>query len=851
MNRVEESRILPFLWMKGESNTIIAEELDQIEACGIREICLESRPHPDFCGPLWWENLDFIMAEAKKRDMGIWILDDDRFPTGHCNGGFIKHPEHKKRYLAERHMDVIGPCQNAAVLIEPLIRPDGRLLAVLACPKPDGETLDVCAEGILDLTDQVENGFVYFDIPEGPYRLFVLYTTQTGGGRADYMNLIDADSVRVLIDEVYEPHYRRYREYAGDTFRGFFSDEPELGNEPGYPFDAALGKANVRLPWSAQMEDALRELWGNDFKQHLPALWYGMGEKTPALRYAYMDVLTRLVHTCFSGQLMQWCDERNLEYIGHIIEDDNAHARMGCSIGHYFREMKGQHMAGIDVVHHEIMPGFTERIHQWVAADSDGEFFHYGLAKLGSSCAHIDPVKRNRALCEIFGNYGWGEGVSLMRWLTNHMLVRGINVFTPHAFAMQYPEADCPPHFYARGNNPQFPAFIWLMHYMNRAANLLQGVHMAEAAVLYHAEAEWSGGRYMLFQKPVRELMEHQLDCDVIPADIFAENHCLVKDGKLVIHEESYSCLIVPYSQYLVREAITFIMEAAANGLPVFIIDGLPDADTKQQPLPEGFAAAVQVVKLHDLAGAVTDAARPQLTCTCADAGLRFFGVKRGEDKVYMFFNENIAKAVETTVTFHGESYASIQQVDPWADTQNCCCLTDNTMNLHLEPGEARFYILQKDQCETSEKRLVGTERLEADWHVSGTDESGEVIFEDLWIRAGEPLPNMNGPRMNPEFTGTYRYRAVTTVKKQDMTCQLLLPEAGDSAEVILNGVSLGQMAGFPARVDITDALLDGDNEWIIKVTTTLVWKRKDGVSTFMQLAPTGMTKTPVLEWYS
>ena len=51
-------------------------------------------------------------------------------------------------------------------------------------------------------------------------------------------------------------------------------------------------------------------------------------------------------------------------------------------------------MAGVDVVHHQIVPGFTGKIHQWIAGDSDGEFFHFGLAKLASSAAHLDPKKK-------------------------------------------------------------------------------------------------------------------------------------------------------------------------------------------------------------------------------------------------------------------------------------------------------------------------------------------------------------------------------------------------------------------------------------------------------------------------
>ena len=229
MKRVQEllqgkgrSHIRPFLWMKGEDNVTIRQELDKIEECGIREVCLESRPHPDFCGPLWWENLDFIMKEARKRDMKVWILDDDKFPTGHANGGFRKYPEKRKIYLAERHMDIIGPCKSGAVLVENFLHSGWKTLGILAVPKPDGQSLAVSGDGIIDLTEQCENGFVYFDLPKGTYRLFILFTTYTGGGREDYMNLIDADSVRVLIDEVYEKHYEHYKDYFGNTLAGFF-----------------------------------------------------------------------------------------------------------------------------------------------------------------------------------------------------------------------------------------------------------------------------------------------------------------------------------------------------------------------------------------------------------------------------------------------------------------------------------------------------------------------------------------------------------------------------------------------------------------------------------------------------
>jgi len=41
-----------------------------------------------------------------------------------------------------------------------------------------------------------------------------------------------------------------------------------------------------------------------------------------------------------------------------------------------------------------------------------------------------------------------------MKLFTDHMLVRGINHFMLHAFSPKDSDEDCPPHFYARGENP-------------------------------------------------------------------------------------------------------------------------------------------------------------------------------------------------------------------------------------------------------------------------------------------------------------------------------------------------------------------------------------------------------------
>lgn len=848
------SYILPFLWMLGESHSVIKEEIDKIAECGIREICLESRPYPDYCGPGWWKDVDFILEEAKKRNMRIWILDDDKFPTGHANGAFKKFPELAKRYLAERHMDIIGPTKEGAVLIRPFLGKDGKLVAVLAFKKPDAETLAISGEDIIDLTERVHDDFVYFDLPRGRYRLFVLFTTQLRGGREDYMNLIDSKSVRVLIDEVYEKHYEHYKDDFGKTFAGFFSDEPEFGNTPGYDFHELLGKRDVKLPWSKELYEELNGIWKQELVYHLPALWYEMGEKTAQIRTDYMDKVTKLVDQCFSGQIGSWCEEHGVEYIGHIIEDDNAHSRLGCSIGHYYREQKGQHMSGIDVVHHQIIPGFDDKIHQWVAGDADGEFFHYGLAKMGSSCAHIDPKKNGKALCEIFGNYGWAEGTYLMKWLTNHMLVRGINRFVPHAFSPKFPNPDCPPHFYAGGNNPQFKFFTELMKYMNRISHLISdGTHIADTAVLYHGEAEWGGKDVMLFQKPVRMLLEAQLDCDIIPADIFVEDYVSVEDKKLIINKEEFGCLIIPYCEVIPTAAVDFIMKAATKDLMIYMIEDIPKGNTEGRPLPSKFPNSVTIVKLNQLAKVIKENQKTQIRIDKANKNLRFYCYEQEDGKVYLFFNEDPFDAIDIKVAIEDGEYLAIEEYDPMRNQSQKFSIHQNKFRLFLEPGQLRIFIPKKTSIGAVEMPIcISTEEILCDWNVSVRESGRGTFFEKIMIlKSSDGLPNMNGPKYFSGFSGTYRYEGGFELKQKNVQqCMLYLPRFGDCVEIYLNDKEVGMMLANPDRIDITSFLKEGFNKLRIEVTNTLVWKLRDGASTQMKVDATGMTKAPILEFY-
>ena len=77
--------------------------------------------------------------------------------------------------------------------------------------------------------------------------------------------------------------------------------------------------------------------------------------------------------------------------VGHLIEDMNAHMRLGYGAGHYFRALEGQDMAGMDIVLGQVNPEIRSvRCAAPVIEDCvDPAFFLYTLPKMAASHSHF------------------------------------------------------------------------------------------------------------------------------------------------------------------------------------------------------------------------------------------------------------------------------------------------------------------------------------------------------------------------------------------------------------------------------------------------------------------------------
>ncbi len=836
-NSPSTTHILPFFWQHGEEHDLLTKEIDAIYQCGIREFCVESRTHEQFCEDKWWEDFGFILEQANARGMRVWLLDDKRFPTGYANNYVGTHPELRAVSARYAYYDFVGPQNDIAVIAEHLGPEEDYISVVAYRREQNGNVMTGEAIDLLENCD--ENGLLWWDIPEGNWRIcYTIRTKNTGpSGQRNYIDMLSAESCKAMVHAIYQPHYDRFADYFGNTFAGFFSDEPSFANA-NCSYYSIIGKTEMFLPWNDELVTMIADKTGKtqtEIKRMLPALWHEIEGSTALIREAYMDAVTEQYSRNFSWMLGDWCRAHGVMYIGHIIEDMNTHQRLGCGPGHFFRALDGQDMAGCDVVLNQIALGHRDldfHLPVWGGV-ADPAFFNYTMAKLASSHSHIQPLKQNRAMCELFGAFGWAEGVPTMKYLADHMLVSGINHFVPHAFNAKYPDADCPPHFYAGGNNSQFPLFAELMGYLARMAHILSGgIHRADVAVYYNAEAEWAGGDYMLQQEVCRKLARAQIDFDLIPQDVLVTSK--TQGHRLAIHQETYGAIIVPYSQYLPKTVLDAFDRLSQAGVPVIFIDKLPDSSTDGQPL-SGVLAACNAIPLDEIAVHLVQNGHRSVTTAMETDALRFYHIERGKHHVCMLWNEDHTREIDTDITLPTTGQAVVY--DGWTNRAFTPAQNGHTIRVKLAPCAAIIVCVgdDNDQLPAYDYTTYPLTDVALDWDIS-IRESTKPEF--VPYRTGK-IGNL--AKELPRFGGVIRYETVWTVNDADAIHVLDLGRVGETAQLWINGTYVGSCVTAPFRFDMNGVLQNGENHIRIEVMTNLGYLERDMFSRFVVLPPTGL----------
>lgn len=863
----------------------IEKKIQELHRCGIKTLVFEYSMGlgNGFAGftQHWFDILRRLLPLLKKYDMKFFIQDAAPFPTGAANGWFKSEPyrKHRKIYLAEGHMDVGGPRKGCCFLAEdflndkiyeyipnPSLEQEDELKYVIAVKKnAKGELI---SSEVLNLTSNVKDGKLRWDVPEGRYRIFFIFTTRNGG-RPEYMNLMDEKSVGTLIQSVYEKHYQAIGKEAGNTWRGFFFDEPEFGNIVHHDFYAKVGKRYMSLPWCDQLEPMLRLVLGNDFPLLLPFLWYGNEDGIAGkVRYEYMNIVTRMVQENYSRKMYQWCQAHGLSYIGHVLEDENSHARLGCGGGHFFRIEKYQHMAGVDVISEQLIPGADSTNEangcNWVA---DGEFYHYGLAKLASSNAHINPTMNDQSFCEVLALYGMIAGPKYRKYIFDHMVASGIN----HFIVMQGSHESNT--YFPFGNTLYTPYYIMLYQYVNRLCHLMTGgKRLIRAAILYHAEAEWAGDT-MLFQKPAKVLAQNQVDYDIIPSDELLEGSVSEQDSikTLDIHKAQYRVLIVPGCQRLPRNTISKLSEFNQKGFPVIFIDHFPSDFCDYQYVHSSDADKTgnifgKTLSLSDLNLWIKNNSMVKDIYTLCDSpSLRYCYIGDDDGQALFLHNQSEFQKIDVQLVLpelwkerkclymmdliHSRIVPFTGELKKDKEGRLVCMLNfdqwESIVLLYIR--ECSFCTALSDNDGDKGKKTEMVE-INGPWRLTFEPfVQTQKIYEPLELTKLENISLISGYE---DFSGEITYTAYFTCSdaQKEGFCEklLILDQVYESAGVWLNGQKIGETFASPYVFEIPQGTMQLNNILEIKVQNSMAYGFKDGFirsSKYVPLEPSGLCK--------
>lgn len=840
--------LYPFLILRDINENLseedIIEEINAIKNAGCGGFLIETRGFADWGREKWWGILGIVLAEAKRLDMKVWITDDETVPSGKANWAVRdKYPELQRVDLAQNTVDALGPQKGAAFRVTSFMQEGEELFAALAYRVEGSDDEPSYSDGI-NLTENVKNGILFWDIPEGFYRIFLIFKTKSRGVSIyrDHVDYLNPDACALMISEVYEPHYEHLSEYFGNTIAGFFTDEPIFGNMASKKMNYCekLGDDSILAPWRDDLISIIaeKEGWSEDEALlALPSLWRDIGGKTASFRRRYMDILTENYSENFVKPLGRWCEEHNVLYTGHILEDMNADMRFGWSTGHFFRSQEGQHTSGFDIVLQQLKVGSFELSHATISSAkySDPSFYLYVVGKLAASCAHLYPHMDGRIMCENAGAGGWGEGLSTRKYMLDSSLICGANLFTSAVFDPKHNHNHIPPFVYDHGENPQYPFLRPLMQYLNRVCHMnSKGIHIANALVYYPAEGDWAGA-IKLPQRIAASLSRAHIDYDFAPWDILGSDAVEIREGKICINREGFDCLIIPCCEYLPKEILSRFDELAKD-ITVIFEDLLPTVSETGEVFEPQHALCLDT---EEIPAYLKEKGFYDISLD-GTPELMHLHMRDGASDSYLFFNLSASEAIEKEITLKNSGDYILY--DAWENKTARGSCADGRIKLTLAPKSTLMLIFGLDEeagedillpqvCDVDFKEITAGTSIE----VTLTNTHGEIVLQktetsDALINYAEQLSG---------FAGALTYKF--TVNSDKAVRFIDLGTVGECAEVFINGTSCGKIVTSPFIFRVGDSLKEGKNEIEIKVASNYGYAKDDGLSKFLTLPPIGM----------
>ena len=801
----EYGAINPFTSWNGpdaqERRSRIVQDLDQLSANGVFIVNMSpGRGEPKYLSPEHIAQVKFVVQEASKRGMKLWIQDEYDYPSGFAGGKISEqYPELTMQGLDADIRISVMPGQTLTMPMPP------DTLGALAVFAQTGtvQRVPITSAGIKWMAPAPPPGAGGYPKPwelilvrhifrSSPTRM----SARADGTRAkdsqysliDYLN---PDATRAFLKITHETYRAAVGDEFGKTILGFFGDEPDY---------------TCFIPWTPRMLDEFRRQKGYDIQPYLPLFFAPkMTDEAWRAKADYWDVWSGMFRETFFGVQAEWCARNNVEYLVHLNHEEFAlrndlpedHIK---NEGDFLRDMRHVQVPGIDNLS-QLIPS---RVH---AADATWNE-NYNFPKLASSAAHL--FGKPKVWTESAGGLGIDGKFQL-----DYQVVRGVN-----ALQVRVPVT--------RGgaNTPVNPAAPMLAWYTDRAGYLMAiGRPAAQVGLYYPSNSMWMGDEEAdrSMTKLGWQLFEHQVDWDYFDEQSLSGVASLEDGGFKNLSGQIYRAIVVPSTTAITRTGLTRLQAFVKAGGKVIFVGKTPKLAVDKTFLDAKDVPDLSFATLLEPTGNITErvlAALPKADVKLDSEFRRLTYTHRSwrDAEMYFFFNEsNQEEARVATIAGHGQAQAWDLATGEIHPLSNATSESDSVrFPLVLAPYETKVVVVGPlpgavSASEPSYASGTTLAELGGDWAL---DLNGKQLSTSLksWEDLG--APSFAGPAV-------YRKQFTVSAAPAGKHVYLEIANVNDYARVRLNGKELEGHAWQPYRWDVTSALTAGSNELEVEVRTT------------------------------
>ncbi|HET6539735.1 MAG TPA: glycosyl hydrolase, partial [Chryseolinea sp.] len=835
----------------------------------------------NYLSPQWMELLRHTLQEAERLDMGIdmatgtgwpfggpWVSADDacknmEYKTYTLKGGerlsdkvyFIQQPYLRAvgNQIYEVHDGTIAGEQAKGTLKEPLLVNKGQVdikqlvepisanknLQALALdqvkfekPLPLQTLMGYSEDGkVVELTSKMDkDGSLQWTAPEGNWKLYAVFSGWHGkmverAGPGGEGNVIDHFSAYAL---------KNYLQYFDDAFKGqdlkslraFFNDS--------YEVDDARGVAD----FTPALFEEFKKRRGYDLKENFPALFgQDSEEKNNRVLCDFRETISEMVLDNFTRQWKAWAHANN------AVVRNQAHGSPANILDLY---------ATVDIP--EIEGVEPLRI------------------KMASSAGNVTGKALVSSESATWLNEHFESSLSDIKTALDRFMLHGVNHIFYHGTTYSPPGEAWPGRlFYAavhlNPRNSLWPHFSGLNKYVERSQSLLQVSKPDNDVLLYypiydrfstrgaemieHFDGVGSQFDNTVFKQAAEMMLSKGYAYDYISDQQITrtktESAVLVTEGN-----SRYQTLVLPHCKFIPHTTLTKILLVVEEGGVVIMpggppsnISGYHNQDKKTlSDLVAKVAVAPEVdgiknVELgkgkifigNDLNDLLIHAGIRRESMV--GAGIQFLRKTLSDNKtLYFVANGEVPYEGWISLQVQGQAASIYNPMTGEIGTSQLKTSTKTTdVFLKLTPGETLFIEVLKEKAGSPAPlflKAVGEPlQLTGPWSIRFTA-GGPQLPPPVQLNTLMPWTSLDN-KLCESFSGTATYSLSFPKPKQKSGRWLLdLGTVDESAEVILNGQSLGIVLGPKYQLYIDDSMFKEKNDLQVKVCNLMANRISD-----------------------